>query len=63
MTVQPGGRGNPYASLRTEEDLWRPGWEAEPCDTAEPESTDQPRAYRKTITVGSVDDYEPQEQR
>ncbi|MCY0928345.1 hypothetical protein OTB20_19510 [Streptomyces sp. H27-H1] len=50
-------------------ELWWPGWDIEPCDTAAPavpagrhpyaNIPDEPRAYRKTITVGSVDAYEP----
>jgi hypothetical protein len=50
------------------------GWPPEPCDTAEPEPAvrtghgnpcanvpdDVPRAYRRTVTVGSIDNYQPQ---
>lgn len=55
-------------------ELWQPGWDLEPCDTAEPPVTrsqrgnpyanlpDQPRPYRTTVTVAAIDDYEPQEQ-
>jgi hypothetical protein len=48
------------------------GWPPEPCDTAAPAppirgshpyaslaDEDEPRAYRRTVTVGSVDDYQP----
>lgn len=54
-------------------DLWRPGWDIEPCDTATPPPDrgshgnpcanvpdEEPRAYRRIHTVGSIDDYQPQ---
>lgn len=49
-------------------ELWSRGWDVEPCDTVDPDEqafTDlhgpQPehRAYRTTVTVGAIDDYEP----
>ncbi|MFE2326100.1 hypothetical protein ACFXD5_19595 [Streptomyces sp. NPDC059385] len=56
-------------------ELWRPGWDVEPCETADPHDpdrrghgnpyanvTDEPDAYRTTVTVGSIDDYEPGDQ-
>lgn len=51
--------------------LWPDGWDIEPCDTAvadEQAFTDlhgrqpQRRAYRTTVTVGSIDNYEPGDQ-
>lgn len=47
--------------------LWSDDWAIEPCDTAEQAVLDihgpQPerRAYRNTVTVGAIDDYDPQE--
>lgn len=57
-------------------ELWQPGWDVEPCDTADPAPVDpgrrgnpyrnipddEPRAYRKTVTVGAIDNYEPGDQ-
>lgn len=44
--------------------LFLPGWELEPCDTADPDEqafTDlhgqQPRAYRTTVTVQAPEEY------
>lgn len=52
-------------------ELWRDGWDVEP-DTADPPPDrrshnnpcanvpdDEPDAYRTTVDVGSIDDYEP----
>ncbi|MCX4778137.1 hypothetical protein [Streptomyces sp. NBC_01264] len=50
------------------------GWPPEPCDTATPVPPTraghgspygnvpdgEPRAYRRTVTVGSIDNYQPQ---
>lgn len=42
--------------------LFLPGWDVEPCDTAEPPPATERCPYRRTVTVGSIDNYEPQEQ-
>ena len=59
--------------MTADPDLWRAGWDVEP-DTADPPPDrrghgnpyanvpDEPRAYRTTVTVGSIDDCEPGDQ-
>lgn len=48
--------------------LFLPGWEVEPCGHSDPDPDEQaftdlhgaqPRAYRTTVTVGAIDNYEP----
>lgn len=42
----------------TDEPLFLPGWEVEPCDTAPPPDPARlPRWMKPTVTVRPIDDY------